>query len=241
VLSGRHIVVTGASSGIGWAVATAYARAGARVVAVGRDPVRLEELASATPGITTVAADVTTTPGRGAVATAVSHLGDSLEVAVHCAGRLGTPATGLDSYPESEWRAVFEVNLTAMHLLHQQLAPAMDAADSPAVIAVGSTVGRVPRSGWGAYAVSKGAVEAWVALLAAEWHRGRVYSVNPGGTRTPMRAAAMPDEDPASVPTPEQVTPLFLRLAHPRSPEPSGSVLDARPWIGKDPWEGLGA
>ncbi len=236
MLTGRHSVVTGASSGIGSALAVAYARAGARVVAVGRDLSRLEELAFGTTGITTVAADVTTEAGRSAVAAAVSHHG-VLDVAVHCAGRLGTPATELDTYPAAEWRAVLEVNLTAMHLLHQHLAPAMEAGDSPAVIALGSTVGRVPRSGWGAYAVSKGAVESWVALLAAEWHRGRVYSVNPGGTRTPMRAAAMPDEDPASVPAPKDVTPLFLRLAHPRAPEPTGAVLDAREWIGKDPWE----
>ncbi|HEX5630587.1 MAG TPA: SDR family oxidoreductase, partial [Acidimicrobiia bacterium] len=187
MLTARHIVVTGASSGIGNALAVAYARAGARVVAVARDSTRLDELAFANPGITTVAADVTTEAGRSAVAAAVSHHGSGLDVAVHCAGRLGTPATGLDQYPETEWRAVLEVNLTAMHLLHQRLAPAMATGDSPAVIAVGSTVGRVPRSGWGAYAVSKGAVETWVALLAAEWHRGRVYSVNPGGTRTPMR------------------------------------------------------
>jgi NAD(P)-dependent dehydrogenase (short-subunit alcohol dehydrogenase family) len=90
------------------------------------------------------------------------------------------------------------------------------------------------------YAVSKHALEGWLGTLAAEWPTGRVYSVNPGGTRTPMRAQARPDEDPATVPAPEEIAPLFLRLAHPGAPEPSGSILEARDWIGRDPWEGLG-
>jgi hypothetical protein len=66
-----------------------------------------------------------------------------------------------------------------------------------------------------------------------------VYSVNPGATRTAMRAAAVPDEDPAAVPSPDDVTPLFLRLAHPDAPEASGARLDARDWLGQDPWAGL--
>lgn len=241
VLSGRRIVVTGASSGIGRALARAYGDAGATVWAVGRDAAALEDAARGLPGLIPVPADLRTAAGRGAVAGAVDHHGPRLDVAVHCAGLLGAPGIELGRYPEEEWRAVLEVNLTAVHLLHQRLAGALDAGVAPAVIVLSSTVGRVPRPGWGAYAVSKHALEGWVALLASEWPRGRVYSVNPGGTRTPMRAAAMPEEDPAILPSPEQITPLLLRLAHPDAPEPSGAVLDARPWIGRDPWEGLPA
>ncbi len=88
------------------------------------------------------------------------------------------------------------------------------------------------------YAVSKHALEGWLGTLAGEFE-GRVYSVNPGGTRTPMRAEAVPDEDPESIPAPSEITPIFLRLAHPAAPEPSGAQLEARDWIGRDPWEGL--
>ena len=239
MLAGRRIVVTGASSGIGQALAVAYATHGAEVYAVGRDPERLAATARGRNGIHPVEADLTTIAGRRAVGTAIAHRGGAVDAVVHCAGSLGVPGVDLGSYPEPEWRAVLEVNLTAVHLLHQHLAPSLEAGIAPVVIAIGSTVGRVPRPGWGIYAVSKHALEGWVALLAAEWTRGRVYSVNPGGTRTPMRAAALPGEDPATIPAPEDITPLFLRLVHQAAPEPTGAVLEARDWIGRDPWEGI--
>ena len=163
---------------------------------------------------------------------------------VHAAGALGPvgPGAHLVDYPAAEWYRVLEANLSAVHFLHQQLAGFLERGHRPVVIGVASTVGRRGRAGWGMYAVSKFALEGWLQVLADEWgERGRVYSVNPGGTRTPMRAAALPDEDPATLPTPEEVAPLFLRLAHPAAPEPSGSRLEARAWIGRDPWEGLDA
>lgn len=239
MLTGRRIVVTGASSGIGQALAGAYAAHGAEVHAVGRDPERLAATVRDRRGIHPVEADLTTPAGRRAVATAIAHRSGALDAVVHCAGLLGVPGAPLTTYPEAEWRAALEVNLTAVHLLHQELAPALDAGVAPVVVALSSTVGRAPRPGWGVYAVSKHALEGWVALLAAEWPRGRVYSVNPGGTRTPMRRVAMPSEDPATIPAPEDITPLFLRLVHEAAPEPSGAVLEARDWIGRDPWEGL--
>jgi NAD(P)-dependent dehydrogenase (short-subunit alcohol dehydrogenase family) len=239
MLTGRRVLVTGASSGIGRALARAYADAGAVVWAVGRHTAALDDTARGRSGIRPVPADLTTAPGRAAVADAVDHSGGELDAAVHAAGVLGTPDVPLVTYPEAEWRAALDVNLTAVHLLHQELATALDSGIAPVVIALTSTVGRVPRAGWGGYAVSKHALEGWVALLTLEWGRGRVYSVNPGGTRTPMRAAAIPAEDPATVPAPEDIVPLFLRLVHPLAPEPTGAVLDARDWIGRDPWEGI--
>ena len=239
MLTGRRIVVTGASSGIGRALARAYADAGALVWAVGRDSAALAATVEGRSGIHALSADLTTDAGRRAVATAVDHAGGALDAVVHGAGILGPVGVSLVDYPEASWREVFEVNLHALHLLHQHLAAALEAGVAPVVIALTSTVGRVPRPQWGAYAVSKHAVEGWVALLSVEWPQGRVYSVNPGGTRTPMRAAAVPAEDPATVPAPADVAPLFLRLVHPRAPEPTGAVLEARDWIGRDPWEGL--
>lgn len=239
MLSGRRIVVTGASSGIGRGLTVEYARHGARVWAVGRDEGRLTEtLASAEPAaVTPVMADLTTSSGPAAVARAASE--GPVDVVVHAAGLLGPPDTRLVDYPDEEWDAVFDANVTAVQRLHAALAPLLDAGSTPTVIGVSSTVGREPRAGWGMYAISKHALEAWLGILAAEWPEGRVYSVNPGGTRTPMRAAAVPDEDPATVPTPDDIAPIFLRLAHPGSPEPSGGIFNARDWSGRDPWTGI--
>jgi len=240
MLTDRRILVTGASSGIGRGLTLAYARAGARVWAVARSEPGLETVAEEAGGrVAPVPADLTTPAGRRAVVAAIDHDGGRLDVVVHAAGLLGPVGVGLSDYPEEAWRSVFELNVTAVHLLHQQVAPRFAGATAPTVIGLASTVGRRPRALWGMYAVSKHALEGWLGTLAEEWVEGRVYSVNPGGTRTPMRAEARPDEDPATVPSPDEVAPLFLRLAHPGAPEPSGAVLEARDWIGRDPWEGI--
>ena len=240
-LSGRRILVTGASSGIGRGLLPVLAAEGVRLVGTGRREVALAEaFADITDG-SFVAADLTPAAGRRAVATSVEQRFDGLDVAIHAAGVLGPPSTPLVDYPEDAWRAVFEINVTAVHLLHQHLAPLMAAGSSPAIIGVSSTVGREGRAGWGMYSVSKFALEGWLATLAEEWPEGRVYSVNPGGTRTPMRAAAAPDEDPETLPTPADIAPIFLNLAHPDSPIPSGAVLDARDWVGRDPWADIGS
>ncbi|MBN2114297.1 MAG: SDR family NAD(P)-dependent oxidoreductase [Acidimicrobiia bacterium] len=246
MLDGRRILVTGASSGIGRALGLAYAAQGATVFAVARteEPLRLAAATALAGRISPVPADLASEAGRRGAATAVAHAGGVLDVVVHAAGTLGPvgDAGRLRDYPAAEWYRVLEVNLSAVHFLHQHLAPYLDRGHRPAVIGVSSTVGRRGRAGWGMYAVSKHALEGWMQVLADEWaDRGRVYSVNPGATRTPMRAAAMPGEDPATLPAPQEITPLFLRLAHPAAPEPSGSLLEARDWIGRDPWEGLGA
>jgi NAD(P)-dependent dehydrogenase (short-subunit alcohol dehydrogenase family) len=239
-LSGRTILVTGASSGIGRGLCVAYASAGARVFATGRNETELATTVTNTGdgSAVAVAADLTTTAGRREVATAISHAGGTLDVVVHAAGLLGPPEIPLASYPEDDWRSVFEVNVTSVHLLHQLLVPFLEAAPKPTVIGLSSTVGRQGRAGWGMYAVSKYALEGWLSTLAQEF-KGKVYSVNPGGTRTPMRAAAVPDEDPETLPTPADIAPIFLRLAHPDVTEPTGGLFDARDWIDRDPWEGL--
>jgi NAD(P)-dependent dehydrogenase (short-subunit alcohol dehydrogenase family) len=242
VLEGRRIVVTGGSSGIGRALVRGYADAGARVIAIARSEEGLSDTATGLVAgrVSTVPADLTTEAGRRAVATRVAHLGGALDVVVHAAGALGPvgPHATLDRYPAGAWYDVFEINCSAVHFLHQHLAPALDRGVAPAIIGVSSTVGRSGRGEWGMYSISKRALEGWLEVLADEWS-GRVYSVNPGGTRTPMRAAAMPEEDPTTLPSPEDIMPLFLRLAHPGAPEPSGAKLEARDWMDRDPWEGL--
>ncbi len=234
--------MTGGSSGIGRALVGAYAAAGAWVLAAARSEPELRAAAEGVPpgAVDVVAADLTTDAGRGAVATAVDHAGGRLDVVVNAAGVLGPvgePAR-LDRYPSEDWYRVFEINVSAPQFLYQRLAPALGRSEAPTVIGVSSTVGRSGRGEWGMYSISKFALEGWLEVLDDEF-AGRVYSVNPGGTRTPMRAAARPDEDPTTLPTPEDITPLFLRLAHRGCPEPSGAKLEARDWIGRDPWTGI--
>lgn len=242
MLNGRHIVVTGGSSGIGRELVRRYAQQGAEVWAVARRADALEETAAGLPpgSVHLVAADLTSDSGRRAVATAVEHSGGMLDVVVHAAGMLGPtgPDATLDRYPADAWYQVFEANVSAVHFLHQRLVPSLSRGDRPSIIGVSSSVGRFGRGTWGMYAISKFALEGWMQVLADEWP-GRVYSVNPGGTSTPMRAAAMPDEDPATIPSPSDIAPVFLRLAHPDAPEPSGTRFDARDWIGRDPCEGF--
>ena len=239
-LSGRTILVTGASSGIGRSLCATYVNAGARVFATGRNEAELLTTIADLPdgSAVSIPADLTSDAGRRKIATAIDHGGSTLDVAVHAAGLLGPPGVPLAVYPEAEWRSVFEINVTSVHLLHQLLVPHLEAADTPTVIGLSSAVGREGRTGWGMYAVSKHALEGWLATLAQEF-RGKVFSVNPGGTRTPMRAIAVPDEDPTTLPTAEDIAPIFLRLAHEATPEPTGARFDARDWIGSDPWEGL--
>lgn len=238
MLNGRRILVTGATSGIGAGLARAYAAAGARVFATGRSTAALADLAAELPDVVTIPADLTTDAGRRSVATAVDHGDGVLDVAVHAAGALGPPGVALVDYPDEAWHQVFEVNVTAVHLLHKRLAPLLARSEAPVVIGLSSTVGREGRAGWGMYSVSKHALEGWLGTLAGEFP-GRVFSVNPGGTRTPMRATAAPDEDPSTIPTPEDIAPIFLRLAHAASPVPTGARLDARDFIGTDPWDGI--
>jgi len=234
--------VTGASSGIGRELTRSYAEQGARVWAVARREDALEATATGTPpgSVQTVAADLISDAGRRAVATSVERSGGVLDVVVHAAGMLGPtgPDATLDRYPADAWYQVFEANVSAVHFLHQQLVGFLGRGDRPSIIGVSSSVGRVGRGTWGMYAISKFALEGWMEVLKDEWP-GRVYSVNPGGTATPMRAAAMPDEDPSTIPSPADIAPVFLRLAHPLAPEPTGTKFDARDWIGLDPWADL--
>lgn len=238
-LNGRRIVVTGGSSGIGRALVRAYAQAGADVLAVGRSLPALEASVSGLESASTVAADLTTDAGRRSVADAAAHRSSGIDVVVHAAGALGpvrSDAARLVNYPADAWYTVFEINMSAVHFLHQRLAPLLDESPAPTVIGVSSSVGRAGRAEWGMYAVSKFALEGWLEILDDEWD-GRVYSVNPGGTATPMRAAAMPEEDPSTIPGPEDIMPVFLHLALANPTVPSGAKLLARDWIGRDPFD----
>lgn len=228
-LATRTILVTGASSGIGRQLCRSYADEGAAVIGTARRMEELAETAADRPKIATIAADLATHEGRSTVR---SGLSQPLDVVVHAAGALG-PKVPLAEYPEDAWAEVFHVNLTAVQRLHQALLPWM--TPEATIIGVSSSVGRQGRTPWGMYAISKAALENWTEILAQEWE-GNVYSVNPGGTATPMRAEAQPDEDPSTIPSPAEIMPVFLHLARVDCEVPTGSKLSARDWLDKDPF-----
>ena len=239
ILSNRLCLITGSSRGIGLGVARVLAENGAILVLHGRDEESLREsLAelSEPRKHSYIAADLNTPEGPGVVAAAFLGLHEKLDVLVHSAGILGPPGIPLAEYPEESWKDVLQLNLTAPFLVTQALLPALRKGDHPSVILVSSGVGYKGRAGWGAYSVSKFGVEGlnqvWADELKAEGIR--VNAVNPGGTRTQMRAAAYPQENPMTLPRPEDIAPVFVWLAR-ADTAVTGKSLEARDWMGRDP------
>jgi len=238
-LSGEITLVTGASRGLGRAIAEAYARAGARVIMCARGAAALEEAAAvvrqaAREGGSAVEARVVDVRDEDGVASLVREITERwgpISVLVNNASLLG-PRVPLRDYPVDVWRDVIDVNLTGPLILIRAVLPGMRAAGRGSIINVSSGTGNTARAEWGAYAVSKWALEALTNNLALEERDAgiRVNTVDPGGMRTAMRRAAYPEEDPASVPPPEAVTGVFLWLASDESRGVTGQRFRARDW-----------
>lgn len=239
ILSGKAALITGGSRGIGRAVAAAYAQAGAEVFICGRDELgvaaALREIAEAGGSIDGAAGDVgNRADAERLVWTALERFG-RVDVLVNNASILG-PRQELADYPIGAWEEVLRINLTGIFLITRAILPGMIARHAGSIINVTSGVGRRGKARWGAYAVSKAGLEGFTQVLSDEVREAgiRVNSVNPAATRTGMRAAAYPAEDPQTLPTPEQVVPLFLYLASDASEDVTGQSLEAREWLGRD-------
>lgn len=243
LLQERTVLITGAGDGIGAATAKTLALFGANVVLLGRTRSKLENVfdwiehhTSSTPVIVPADLAELTTDAAQALHDSIADTYGSLHGIVHNASMLG-PKVPLAHYPPADWQKVMQVNANAPFLLTRGLFPLLDTADDASVIFMSSSVGREGRAYWGAYSASKFALEGISQIFADETESAgkiRVYSVNPGATRTGMRAQAYPMEDPQSVAPPEQHMELLLRLvAGPRTGRalpPQGSQLDARTW-----------
>jgi len=220
VLKGRVALITGASRGIGEAVAKAYARAGAHVVLVARNTRALEALDDQIRGeggaATLIPLDLLDFAKVDTLGPALAEKFGRLDVFVGNAGMLGTLGP-LGHTDAKEWDQVVGLNLTANFRLIRTLDPLLRASDAGRVIFVSSSAAEGYRAYWGAYAATKAALESLARTYKSETEQTnlRVNIVDPGKTRTKMRAAAFPGEKPETLKTPDDITDVFLDLAMP--------------------------
>lgn len=219
-LENRLILVTGASRGIGRAVAEALARQGAHLILVARTVGGLEEaddeIKRAGGSATLVPLDLTDFDAIDRLGASIYERWGKLDGLVGNAAMLGSLSPLGHIKPDS-WKQLLDVNLTANWRLLRSLDPLLRRSDAGRVLFVTSAVGHEPRAYWGGYAVSKAALEMMAFIYAEETRSSpvRVNVINPGGTRTRMRADAYPGEDPATLPTPEDIAPRFVDLMLP--------------------------
>ncbi|WP_299444060.1 SDR family NAD(P)-dependent oxidoreductase [uncultured Rhodospira sp.] len=218
-LAGRIAVVTGASRGIGRAVAKRFALEGAHVVAVARTQAALEELddevqAAGAQPLMLVAEDLTDYDKLDHMGAALYQRFGRLDVLVGNAGYLGRLGP-LGHMPPDMFQQVMDINLTANWRLIRSLDPLLRQSEAGRAIFVTSGVGHEARAYWGAYAISKAALEMMVGVYAAELLKTnvKVNLINPGRTRTTMRREAYPGENPETLPLPDSHADAFVRLA----------------------------
>lgn len=226
-LDGRIALITGASRGIGHAAARSLAAAGAHVIVLARTVGGLESLDDEIRTLdprensrgdaacaTLVPLDLGDACGIDRLAHSVLERFGRLDILVANAGRLGVLAP-LHHIPAEDWTRTIEINLNANWRLIRAFDPLLRRSDAGRAIFVTSGSAEKCKSYWGVYSVSKAALDAMVRTWVEET-RGlplRVNSISPGPVRTAMRARAMPGEDPMLLPSPEDIAPLFLRLA----------------------------
>lgn len=236
-LKDKTALISGGSKGIGKAIAKAYVKHGASLLIFGRNEVTLKEACqeiSEYGHIDYIRCDITDVADVKSLASHVKKKWKRLDVLVNNASILGVRAPILD-YPEDVWEEVIQVNLNGQFFVTKALLPLLIESPSASIINVSSSVGRRGKGFWGAYAASKFGLEGLTQVLADELASSnvRVNSVNPGGTRTEMRAEAYPDEDPIILPTPDDIVPVFVYLASDESVGVTGKQFDAREWVGR--------
>lgn len=231
-LEGRIALVTGASRGIGAAVAKAFAAEGAEVIATGRTQGGLEEVDDAIREMGRSAvlfpADLTDFEMIDRMALAIYQRFERLDILVGNAGSLGT-LTPMHQIEPSQWDAVMAINLTANWRLVRAFDPLLRLSPAGRALFVTSGAGDGRHPYWGTYAVSKGALEIMARTWAAELENTpvRVNLINPGGTRTAMRAEAFPGEDPETLPSAEEIAQAFIPLVEAACTR-NGETVNAR-------------
>ena len=237
VLHDRIILITGASDGIGKALALEAARLGAQVILHGRNTAKLEKVydeviaidGAARPSIAVLDLASANAESYTTLANSIEDEFGRLDGLVHSAGILGERFT-IEQYDAVLWQKVMHVNVTSTFALTQVLLPLLHKSENAAVIFTSSGVGQIGKAFWGAYSVSKFATEGLAQILADE-HRQtsmRVNCINPGATRTGMRLAAYPAEDRNLLKTPQEILAPYIFLLGPDSEGVTGQRFDAQ-------------
>jgi NAD(P)-dependent dehydrogenase (short-subunit alcohol dehydrogenase family) len=242
LLKNKNIVVTGAGSGIGRTAAITYAKYGAQVIALSKTKENLEELYdeieqlrkedNSIPEILICQFDFLTA-NEESYEELIEALGKEfkqIDGLLHNVSMLGDLCE-IGNYPKGIWDQVMQINVTSVFMLSKACLPLMKNSPAASMIFTSSSVGRTGRAYWGAYSVSKFAVEGLMQCLAEELENTsniRVNSLNPGGTRSAMRKAAFPAEDPEALPTPEDIMPAYLYLMGNDSKDVNGKAISVR-------------
>jgi NAD(P)-dependent dehydrogenase (short-subunit alcohol dehydrogenase family) len=237
LLAKRVILITGAGDGIGRVAAIECARLGATVVLLGRTLEKLEAVYDAIeaaghgqPAIFPMDLRTSEDEDYLKLAQGIESEFGRLDGLLHNASLLGQ-RTPISNYESSTWRLVMQVNVTAAFMMTQALLPLLEASADASVIFTSSGVGTKGKAYWGAYSVSKFATEGMAQILAEETENTsniRVNIINPGATRTSMRAQAYPGEDPSSNPTPKDIMPVYQFLVGPDSKGTTGQRFNAQ-------------
>ena len=236
-LHGRIILVTGAGSGIGRAVALSLAGFGATIILLARTAKKLIKVYDqivgndcARPSIFPLDLETADGSDYDKLYETIKEEYGRLDGLLHNAGLAGT-LTPIEHYDVGVWQQVIHVNLTAPFILCRCLLPLLKESDDASIVFTSSGVARKGRAYWGAYAVSKFGTEGLMQVLADETEENthiRVNSINPGATRTQMRAQAYPAEDPSKLTKPEDIVGAYLYLLGPDSKGVTGRSFEAQ-------------
>lgn len=237
-LDGKTILVTGAGDGIGRVAALTYARYGATVLLLGRTSSKLEyvydeieSMGGSQPAMLPMNLEGATYAEMQKLENLIAKEVGQLDGILHNAGMLGQ-MTPLEMYDVDTFAQVMKVNFTATFMLTQALLPLLKDADHGSIVFTSSTVGTHPRAFWGAYALSKQAVEGMSDIFTQETQNTtnlRFNCINPGGTRTNMRAHAYPGENPITLKTPEDIMAGYVCLMSDASIGVRGQVVELQP------------
>lgn len=234
-LQDKVILVTGASYGIGEAATYGFAQAGATVIMLARTEDKLNTIyddfmAQGLPEPVIVAFDLETAPEEAyfQLRDMINKEFGRLDGLLLNAAMLGQ-RTPITNYNWQTWNKVMDLNVNSQFLMSRTLFPLLDSCKNHAsIIFTSSSVGRQSKAFWGAYAVSKFAIEGLMQTMAAELEntsKVRVNSYNPGGTRTNMRSAAYPAENPESVKTPDAIIDDYIHLMSNAGHDTHGQAL----------------
>jgi len=230
-LTGKTILISGAGSGIGKAVALDCAKAGATVILLGKDQTKLETvydeitaLNAPQPAIYPLNLLSATEHDYTAMHDILSEEFDCIDGIIHQAGILGT-STPVANYTLMQWQNVFQVNLTSAFMLTKTLHPLLKQAPHASIVFTTSSTAQTGKAYWSAYSASKAGLENLAQTLKYEYDQTsniRINCLEPGAVNTPFRAFAFPAEDPNTLKTPSDISPAFIYLMSDESKDING-------------------